>query len=167
MDIPVDGLTFSFPDTWMADTYDAWDFYRNHFGKMWNGIKGVDLVAVDGAHTTWLIEVKDYRRRKRVKASRIDDEVARKVYDTLAALLPAAVNGSDQDEQRLARAALGARRLRVVLHLEQPRKHSMLFPRAIDPAEVKLGLRRLLKPIDAHPVVAEMRAMGALAWSVR
>jgi hypothetical protein len=42
-------------------------------------------------------------------------------------------------------------------------EHSALRPRAIDPAAVMQRLRRLLKPIDAHPFVAEMTRMG---WRV-
>jgi len=121
---------------------------------------------MDPAKNTWFIEVKDYRAHHRTKPSSVGDEVAHKVFDTLAALLPARVNGDVAAETNLAALALTATKLRVVLHLEQPAQHSRLFPRAIDPANVLLELRRLLKPIDAHPIIAEIRNMGALAWRV-
>jgi hypothetical protein len=54
----------------------------------------------------------------------------------------------------------------LILHLEQPAKHSKRFPRAINPANVRQKLRQLLKPIDAHPVVAESARMGTLEWRV-
>ena len=165
--LQVDGLSFQFPAGWQTTKYDDWSFYRKRFARMWNGIKAVDLLAIDPSHSLWLIEGKDYRKATRTKPSELPDEVAQKVFDTLAALLPAAMNGDDPAELKLAKAALKSKRLRVVLHLEQPAKHSRLFPRAIDPADVELKLRRLLKPIDAHPVVTEKRARRSLAWSVR
>ncbi|WP_437826262.1 hypothetical protein [Sorangium sp. So ce1153] len=165
--VAVDGLDFDFPSTWRASKYDDWQFYRKQFSAMRDGIKSVDLLAVDPDRTAWLIEVKDYRAHERTKPSELDDEVARKVFDTLAAMLPAKINASDAEEAKMATAVLGARKLRVVLHLEQPRKHSTLRPRAINPADVQQALRRLLKPIDAHPVVAETGRMGSLGWRVR
>lgn len=167
MTIDVDGLEFDFPNGWSASKYDEWSYYRNQFRKMRNEIKSIDLLAQDLSDTVWLIEAKDYSQQPRTKPSSLAEEVASKVFDTLAALLPAAVNANDAQEVGAARSALGAKRLRVVLHLEQPAKHSKLFPRAINPADVQQELRRLLKPIDAHPVVAEKAAMRSLAWSVR
>ena len=38
--------------------------------------------------------------------------------------------------------------------------------KAINPADVAQKLRRLLKPIDAHPVVAETDHMRGLGWRV-
>ncbi len=165
--IDVDGLDFDFPTAWEKSKYDDWAFYRNRFSRMWNGIKSIDLLAVDPGKTAWFIEVKDYRESIRTKPSELGDEVARKVFDTLAAMLPAKHNASDAEEIKIATAVLGAKKLRVVLHLEQPRKHSTLRPRAIDPVAVQQDLRRLLKSIDAHAVVVEMNRMGTLAWSVK
>jgi hypothetical protein len=164
--LSVDGLAFDFPDPWEATKYDDWSFYRNQFVRMWNGIKSVDLLAIDPDKTVWLIEVKDYRMHARTKPSDLGDEVAGKVFDTLAAILPAKVNANDAEEARLAKAVLGAKKLRVVLHVEQPAKHSALRPRAINPLDVQQTLRLKLKPVDAHPFVAEKIRMGSLAWSV-
>lgn len=164
--IHVEGLAFAFPDRWETSKYDDWSFYRNQFAKMWNGIRALDLLAVDPDHTLWLIEVKDYRKHARTKLSDLGDEVAHKVFDTLAAMLPAKIYASDSHEVKMAKAVLGAKRLRVVLHLEQPSKHSTLRPRAINPRDVQQVLRRLLKPIDAHVFVAETTRMGTLAWRV-
>jgi len=165
--VHVDGLGFDFPISWATSRYDDWGFYRTQFSIMWDGIKAVDLLALDSDRTAWFIEVKDYRSHVRTKPSELGDEVAREVFDTLAAMLPAKVNANDAEEVKMATAVLGAKKLRVVLHLEQPKKHSALRPRAIDPANVLQRLRRLLKPIDAHPIVAETTRMGALAWSVK
>jgi hypothetical protein len=163
----VDGLSFDFPASWEASKYDDWSVYRHQFSRMWNGIKAVDLLAVDPDKTAWFIEVKDYRMHPRTKPSELSNEVAHKVFDTLAAMLPAKVNAYDVEEMRLATAVLGAKKLRVVLHLEQPAKHSALRPRGINPLDVQQALRLVLKPIDAHPFVAETSQMGSLVWSVK
>ncbi|WP_437949442.1 hypothetical protein WME98_00720 [Sorangium sp. So ce296] len=164
--VAVDGLNFEFPSTWGTTKYDEWTFYRKQFSVVRDGLKALDLLAVDPEGTAWLIEVKDYRVHARTKPSALDDEVAGKVLDTLAAMLPAKVNANDAEEAEMATAVLGAKKLRVVLHLEQPKKHSTLRPRAINPADVQQALRRRLKPIDAHPFVAETSRMGSLAWRV-
>lgn len=162
----VDGLNFYFPDDWKVSKYDDWSFYRNQFGKMRNGIKSLDLLAVDPNKTAWLIEAKDYRTHQRTKPSDLAGEIAHKVFDTLAALLPAKIHANDAGEKEMARAVIGSHDLRVVLHLEQPTKHSKLRPRAIDLANLKIKIRGLLKPIDAHPQVVEMATMATLGWTV-
>jgi hypothetical protein len=117
--VQVDSLTFTFPPSWKACKYDEWAFYCNQFSKMWSGIKAVDLIAID-SQEIWLIEAKDYRQQCRTKPIDLADEVARKVFCTLAAMLPAKVNASDISEKEFATKVTHAKSLRVVLHLEQP-----------------------------------------------
>ena len=101
VNLEVDGLSFTFEDHLSVGKYDDWAFYRRHFSKVQNGIKAVDLIAVAG-ETVWLIEVKDYRTQQRTKAIDLADEVAQKVIFTLAAMLPAKVNTSVEEERNLA-----------------------------------------------------------------
>ena len=42
----IDGLSFTFPEGWQADKYDEWAFYRGHFAKQIDGLKGVLKCAV-------------------------------------------------------------------------------------------------------------------------
>jgi hypothetical protein len=56
--------------------------------------------------------------------------------------------------------------LHIALHLAQPHTQSRLWPRAINPADVQQKLRRLVKPIDAHPIVVD-NASPAVAWQMR
>ena len=163
----VDGLRFQFPDAWQVTKYDEWIFYRKRFQSMVGGAKAVDVLAIDSHHALWLIEVKDYRQQARTNPSSLAEDVVRKVFDTLAAVVPAAINADENGERTFARAVSNASVLRVVLHLEQPRKHSKLFPRAIRPADIQQEMRRLMKPIDAHPIVCESSDMKQLEWSVR
>lgn len=165
--LDVDGFKFIFPDGWTRTKPDDWTFYRKHFIKICKGIKSVDVIAVEPPSTLWLIEAKDYRVNRRTKTIDIVDETAQKVLATLALLLPAKINATDPGESSAARQAVGTSELRIVLHLEQPKRQSKLFPRDFEPANVKIKLRKLIKPIDAHALVTEMTAMHGVPWTVR
>lgn len=159
-------LTFAFPSRWQTSKLDEWSFYEKQFQKVCGGAKAVDVIAVNAQACFWIIEVKDYRRNPRTKTIDLAEEVALKVRDSLAALVAAQFHATDAAERSLASAALRCRGLRVVLHLEQPRKHSKLFPRAIDPAAVRQRLKQLLKAIDPHPLVTELNRMNGVPWTV-
>ncbi len=161
----VDSLTFHFSHSWQVSKYDEWAFYRDQFIEIGDRIKAVDLIAIEN-RVVWLIEAKDYRYHRRTKTIGIADEVAEKVFCTLAAMLPAKINASDPSEKNFAKDVCNGQKLRIVLHLEQPVKHSKLFPRAFDPTKVQLKLRTRVKPIDPHPKVVESANMQRLAWTV-
>jgi hypothetical protein len=82
-------------------------------------------------------------------------------------MLPAKVNASEIAESSFAEEFLKGNQLHVVLHLEQPKTHSKLFPRAIDPLDIQQKLKKLIKPIDPHPKVVESTRMRGLAWTVK
>ena len=159
-------LNFTFPNDWNASKFDEWSFHVNQFQKVCGGAKVIDILAIEPKICVWKIEVKDYRQHRRRKSIDLATEIALKVRDTLAGLVAASVNANDATEKTAARLALRCPRLRVVLHLEQPAKHSKLFPRAIAPANVLQDLKRLIKAIDAHPLVLEMGRLGSVAWEV-
>lgn len=159
-------LTFIFPPRAQASKYDDWKFYRQKFNSAFGGSKAVDIVFAD-SDAAWLIEVKDFRQHPRTKPQQLGEEVAHKVRDSLAGLAAAAANANDQDEKRLAHKLLQKRRWRVVLHLEQPAKTSRLRPKAIDRANVLMSLKKLLKPIDAHPHVVDRNNLHRdMSWTV-
>jgi hypothetical protein len=164
-------LTFTFNDEndedWRVEKYDDWSFYRNQFNSCCGGNRAVDFLAYQVSEKTlWLIEVKDYRCSRRTKDIHLWEEVALKVRDTLAGILAACVNANDDTEKRYAAQVLRATRLRVVLHLEQPRARSKLFPRIYDPADVQQKIKQRLKPVDAHPRVAACDTLWAVPWKV-
>lgn len=160
-------LVFSFSDDATVSKYDEWSFYRNQFNAAFGGMKAVDLLYV-AKRRTWLIEIKDYRTSRRTKTIDLGEEIALKIRDTLAGLCAAQCNANDEKEKTTAAAALKNQTLKIVLHLEQPLKHSKLFPRAIDPAKIKQKLKQLLKSVDPHPVVVDqMTLMPAMEWTVR
>lgn len=163
-----DHLAHDFPDEWEAEPYDRWSFYRRQFQNCCGGNKAVDFLAYDpGERTLWLVEIKDYRQYRRSKDEKISlwDEVATKVRDTLAGLFAVKVNQQDK-EALFGKLAARAKRLKVVLHLEQPVRHSKLFPRAYNPADVQQKLKQIIKPIDAHPHVIELNDAACVPWSV-
>ncbi|MGI9274074.1 MAG: hypothetical protein ACR2PT_04330 [Endozoicomonas sp.] len=161
-------LKFTFPEvSYSATQYDSWSFYRNQLSNnAFGGSKAVDFICVEDG-VTWLIEVKDYRRDRRTKAIDLPLEVAQKVRDTLAGLAAARCNANDSEEERIAILCLIQKRLRVVLHLEQPANPGKLFPQAIDPAKAKQKLKQLLKAVDPHPLVVDKNRLPATVhWQV-
>lgn len=163
-------LVFVFPENWEVSQYDRWVFYRKRFKDCCSGNKAVDFAAVcpEPQKTLWLVEVKDYRSHRRTKIVDLPLEMALKVRDSLAGIAAGSFQADDHQERSIAEKALRAQKLRVALHIEQPRKHSKMFPKAIDPSKVLQKLKSLIKPIDPHPVVVDRsscRARGG--WSVQ
>jgi len=166
MDIVEGNLTFCFPAGWKVCKFDESSFYRNQFQRVCGGAKAVDVVALSPEHCAWLIEIKDYRVHTRTRSEDLSTEVACKVRDTLAALFCANVSANDPHEKHFACRALASKSIRIVLHLEQPVKQSKLFPRPIDPANIKLRMKQLLHPVDAHPKVLDRHITSGIGWNV-
>ena len=160
--LDVDGLKFEFPDGWRASKYDDWKFYRKQIAVQLQGVKAVDLLALSDTGEAFLIEVKDYSRPGTIKPSELPQAVAWKVVHTLAALLPARLNANDADEKSLAADTLKCTRLNVVLHADNPQNP----PHAIDPADLKLKLKSLLKAIDPRVKVSSRTNPAGVAWTV-
>lgn len=160
--LQVERLTFTFPAAWRASKYDDWSFYRNQFGRQFDGIQAVDVLARDPNGTAYLIEVKDYRHPDTEKPSQLAQAIANKVLMTLAALLPAKLNGNDPAERAIAQAMLTCQRLKVVAHIELPRQHQP----AVNLADLKQKLAQLLRAVDAHPKIVSKNHMHGLGWAV-
>jgi hypothetical protein len=161
-----DKLACNFPDVWHVTKYDNWPFYRKQFQLCCTGNKGVDFLGIDpDTKELWMVELKDYRQGPRSQDKiPLWDEVAIKARDTLAGLFAAKVEPSHNDHD-FAQRSLTCTKLRLVLHLEQPRTHSKLFPRPYDRADVQQKLKQLVKPIDAHPRVIELQNMAQVPWT--
>ncbi|MCY4330993.1 MAG: hypothetical protein OXC96_00455 [Cyanobacteria bacterium MAG CAR1_bin_15] len=159
-------LTFSFRTGCQVSKYDDWSFYRKQFQSIAGGSNAIDILCVEG-DTSWLIEIKDYRQHPRTKPINIADELAIKVRDTLAGLAAAAKVAND-GERELAQKALATSQWMVVLHLEQPAMGSRLRPKPIDPATVLQKLRKLVKAINARPVVCHRSNIRcSIPWTVQ
>lgn len=160
-------LDLDFEQDWQVERYDAWSYYRSQFQSFGGGQKGVDFLALEpSGQTLWLVEVKDYRREARDEAKKgsLEQEVADKVRDTLAGLAAATARAMD-DERSFSRAALGVERMRVVLHLEQPRSPRRLHF-VYDRALVTKRLKSLVRAVDPHPKVVCTDAMN-VPWTAR
>ena len=90
---------------------------------MLSEIKALDLLAMAHDKTAWLVEVKDYRINQRTKPSDLGEEIARKVFSTLAALLPAKINANEADEKQMAGIMWVAAGLRTEEPAGQNRLH--------------------------------------------
>ncbi len=156
-------LTFDFPPSWTALKYDRSQFYLNEFQ---HSAKAVDILAIEPTACCWLIEIKDYRKGHKTSAVRLAGVVAQKVRDTLAGLATARVRATGND-QRVAQASMTCSDLRVVLHMENPAVTSILFSRAINPANVQSELRRKVGAIDSRFQVVDAQSCLHLPWTVQ
>jgi hypothetical protein len=183
-------LRFTFDGDCVVLKYDEWLFYRTQFGPLADahmscshceahlqcaacqaarvaGTKGVDFVCLH-QKVVWFVEVKDYRQTRTHNLEFLADEVALKVRDSLAALTAARWQANDEGDRQLARQLLGAKTLRVVLHLEQPLLRSTLAPSAnTRRAHVLDRLKRLVKKwADPQPRVIHLELSSGLPWKV-
>jgi hypothetical protein len=155
-------LTFEFPDDWMAEKFDEWTFYREHFQRI-PGTKAVDILAIAPNQSLWLIEVKDYRHHPRTKVIDLADEIAVKARDTLAALAAGRLNANDDHEKDISDRAMRSRRINVVLHLEQP-EHRSRKKQGINDANLLQRLKQVLKAIDPQPIIVDMKRVNWVKW---
>ena len=158
-------LRFDFPAKWIAVKYDELSFYTRQFQHV-SGAGAVDILAIEPAGCCWLIEAKDYRQGHQTSAVRLAAVVAQKVRDTLAGLATARVRATGGD-QRVAQACMTCSDLRVVLHMENPTLASALFTRAINPANVQLALKPLVRAIDSRFQVVDTQNSVHLPWTVQ
>ncbi len=157
-------ITFIFPDGWKAVNYDgeknqdcSWRFFRNQFRKaFYGGVKGVDIVAFNSQDSVLcLIEIKDYRYQNTPKPSELPSKLFLKVRDTLAGLVAAQFAANDDDDKNFARNALKQMRIRLVFHLEQPKKEGRLYRMVINPTSIERELKMHLKCVDPRLKVVD------------
>ncbi len=161
--------THVFPQTWRAKKYDALPYYVNHAQSFASGLKAVDIAAIEPGNSPvlWLVELKDYRLQKRTKPSDLFDEVAQKVRDTLAGLKIISTRSNDVTEAEFAQLACSARSIKVMLHLEQPNRHSKLFPQIIDPKIAKQAMKSKMRAVDAHPIIGNAATLDSkVTWTI-
>lgn len=165
--ITVDRFVFELPEGSTFLKYDDCTYYRKHFNDFASS-KAVDLLVLTPRNAElWMVEIKDYRIKRRANPVRLFDEVAAKVRDTLAGLAAARITANDPQSQAFAADAMRAERFRVVFLLEQPRKPSKLFPRVVDPATASTALRKALRAVDPHALFVDASVLTErTAWTV-
>ncbi|MEI7868637.1 MAG: hypothetical protein WCI11_12150 [Candidatus Methylumidiphilus sp.] len=159
-------LEFTFPENWQAIKLDDTGFYRKHFQNFADS-KSMDIASFQNeGDELWLLEIKDYRMDRRTKTSDIFKEVAIKVRDTLA-LLYLAKGKSETAIHSFAQKAVAKSKIRIVLHLEQPAKHSKLYPAIVERNNAQMKLTQTVRVVDPHPLFCELSAMPATCcWQV-
>ncbi len=185
-------ITFNFPPRFVVQKLDDTTFYKKHFQSLvqgpseeniqtclknshcnvaqfaLSGTKSVDFLAVDSQESElWLIEVKDYRAHGRKKRIDLFDEMAQKVLSSLACLMAMRANAVIPDEKNFAVLALKQIRLKVVLHLEQPVKPNKLFPRVVDPANIRTKLRQKVRSIDSKAEFSSIAFSRNVPWEAQ
>jgi hypothetical protein len=171
----VENLTFTFDATVAAGRYDRWDHYRFVWNAPPGGQRAMDVVAVESAlpsSVTWLIEAKDFRvitnPPRPSNISTLAETVRDKADHTLAGLGHAQTNALLPVEKNLATEALSTATTRVILHLEpHTGLHTALFPSGFA-ASVYQKLKRLVRHIDANPLVLNIANTAAanVPWTV-
>lgn len=164
---PEGSLNFDFPDDCIVLKYDDCNFHTRHWCSFAGGSKGVDFV-VFAQGCIWLVEVKDYRINRRLKATNLFDEVAFKVRDSLAGLHVLSLREYDNDDrEKAANVVKNSESIRVVLHIEQPQQHSKLFPQIIDWKTAKDCLKRKIRTVDPRCLVGNSAHLNTrVIWSV-
>ena len=108
MQLNVDGLLLLFQANTRATKYNEWRYYRCRWrSNADDNIKPSTSSQLVRIVPVVLIEVKDYTKMEygtdeRPTAGDLADVVARKVFDTLAAMLPAKLNAADEEEKTMA-----------------------------------------------------------------
>jgi len=159
-------IEYVFDDSWTVSKYDQWPFYRKHFVTAFGGAKAVDVMAQDPDDTLWLVEIKDYSSHDRTKRLDLCDEISIKVRDSLAGVVAAAKWHSHHPNLIDARKHLSAKKLRVVLHIEQPPNHNSVLPRGFNTAKLRQRIHQSMRSVDPHPIVVDL-ASFKLPWQAR
>ncbi len=169
----VDSREFTFPAGWVCRKYeDDQSFYRNKIEPSFKfdkepGLKGVDIVAFSPDRQMWLIESKDYRHHQRTKPEDPAREFVLKVRDTLTGLMVAVVDRQDNTLDDIRRCVHAATSIRLAFQFEQPCRHSKLFPRVFDPADVQQQIKTKVRRICPHPLVIDATNQRCVPWKVR
>ena len=149
-------IKFNFHDTWKVCRPEKSAFYTKHFQKFCGGCKEIDFLLLEPeSQTLWLLEVKDYTTGARRKSLDLLDEIALKARDTLALLLAGAAKdpATNRSIGEFMINVGSPKKIRVILHLEQPNKPSKLFPGAKVQVDFTQKLKQKVGCLDSHPLV--------------
>ena len=145
-------------------------YYRNSFMKVQNGLKAVDILAVDNT-TSYLIEVKDYTHpdTKQLEPSKLIEDIVKKVVCSLAILLPMREKSTDATEQEIIKEFLEKKELIIVFHIELPPRRRTLRQSNYDLVDIRKRLKDKLKSIaDGKNIkVVSKDNLKSLPWSVK
>jgi len=151
-----------------AIKFDESTFYRKHFSRMINGIKAVDILAVN-KEIGYLIEIKDYTdpNTKNLTMKELIETIINKVISTLAAILALKISVNNSiEERKIAHDFSMANKIKVIVHIELPPLRRTLKQSNWDLSDIQIQLGRRLRAIDAHPKVVSKDTLQNLPWIV-
>lgn len=154
-------LTFTFSEEAHVIKYDDSIHYRNQFhNRCYKDNKAVDFIAYENS-IAWLCEIKDFRQgRRNPEKIPLYNEIAIKVRDSLAGLVSAKLQASDDDEKNFAKEVLKCKKINIIFHIEQS---SLIY----NLSDLQDKLRQLLKAIDPHvKVMNKTHSCSNIPWSV-
>ena len=165
INIQEDNLNFEFEIN--AIKFDESQYYQDSFKRITNGIKAIDILAVD-AYIGYLIEIKDYTHPNTRDIRLIDliEAVIGKVIGTLSAILPMKNNANCSKEQKIANLFSQTNQIKIYLHIELPPRTPELDLSRWILSTIQMKLKQRLKAIDIDPKVVSVTNMSNYPWTV-
>lgn len=165
INIQEDNLNFEFE--FNAIKFDESKYYQDSFKRITNGIKAVDILAIDGC-IGYLIEIKDYTHPNTCDMPLIDliEAVIGKVMGTLSAILPMKNNATCSEEKNIANLFSQTNQIKIFLHIELPPLTSELGLSRWRLSNIQMKLKRRLNAIDINPKVVSITNMINCPWTV-
>ncbi len=165
INIQEDNLNFEFE--FNAIKFDESQYYQSSFKRITNGIKAVDILAIDGCFG-YLIEIKDYKHPNTCDMPLIGliEAVIGKVMGTLSAILPMKNNANCSEEQKIANLFSQTNQIKIVLHIELPPPTPELALSRWTLSNIQMKLKQRLKAIDIDPKIVSVTNMSNYPWTV-
>jgi len=141
-------------------------FYRNKFVKIQEGIKSIDILAVDESNN-YFIEIKDYTHPDTISLKQNDfiSSIKNKVIDSLAILFPMKIC-SYSNEVDIALKVLSNDNLTLILHIEKPPLGSKLAQSKWSESNISIKVKQQLQGILKSVKFTSIAKANTLPWSV-
>lgn len=162
-------LKFNFSKSFDAIKFDDSIYYRKHFQKIQQGIKAIDILAIN-RDENYMIEVKDYTHPDTVplEHTQLLEDIIKKFIFSISAIYPMSYIITQNEEQEIAKNFLKNRILFLILHIEIPRPRRNLKQSNYNLPNLQLELRRRLSTITnkTNIKVVSKSNLKDLPWSV-
>jgi len=162
-------LKFDFPTFFNVIKFDDSIYYRNHFEKIQQGIKAIDILAINN-HENYMIEVKDYTHpdTKPLNQTQLIESIIKKFIFSLSAIYPMSYISTVDEEQKIAKNFLENKILFLIFHIEIPPPRRNLRQSNYNLSNLQLTLRRKLFSIThkTNIKVVSKSNLNNLPWNV-
>ena len=162
-------LTFDFPLPFNAISFDDTVYYRNHFMKIQEGIKAIDILTITNSEN-YMIEVKDYTHPETQQLSQIQliEDIIKKIICSLSTIFPMSLKANNQVEKDIAINFLENTELYIIFYIEIPPPRRGLSQSKYKLSNIQTKLRDKLKSITnkSNIKVVSKNNLKNLPWSV-